>query len=135
METSVYEDVVLRLAMLGYTATEDDRPGIEYLIRKSEVAILSNIHHPVLPDGLRYTLVDMVAGQFLYDKKAAGGLAGVEGFDFSAPAKSITEGDVSVTFAGASDGASSPEARFDALLDQLRLPPESILASFRRIRW
>ena len=58
-----------------------------------------------------------------------------EGFDFSAPAKSITEGDVAITFAGASDGASNAEARFDALLAGLMHPPESTLAAFRRMRW
>jgi hypothetical protein len=77
----------------------------------------------------------MAAGQYLYDKKASGGLDGVEGFDFSAPAKSITEGDVSVTFAGSSDGASTPEARLDALLEALRHPSESVLGAFRRLRW
>ena len=66
----------------------------------------------------------MVAGQFLFDKKAAGGL---EGFDFEAPAKSITEGDISVTFAGASDGASNAESRFDAMLSNLMHPAESTL--------
>lgn len=132
---TVYEAVVPRLAMLGYTVTDADQPGLEYLIKKCEVDILSNIHHRELPDGLFYTLVDMVAGQFLYDKKAAGGLDGVDGFDFSAPAKSISEGDVSVTFAGLSDGANSAEARFDAMLDGLRHPPESVLAAFRRLKW
>jgi len=96
---------------------------------------LADINQRVLPDGLFYVHVDMVAGQFLYDKKAAGGLDGLEGFDFSAPAKSITEGDVAITFAGASDGASSAEARFDALLAGLMRPPESTLAAFRRMRW
>lgn len=132
---TAYEAVVPRLAALGYIVTEDDQPGLKYLISKCEVDILSNIHHRELPDGLFYTLVDMVAGQFLYDKKAAGGLDGLEGFDFSAPAKSISEGDVSVTFAGASDGASTAEARFDAMLDGLRRPPESVLAAFRRLKW
>ena len=132
---TVYEAVVARLAMLGYTVTKTDTPGLEYLISKCERAILDNINHKVLPDGLFYTLVDMVAGQFLFDKKAAGQLDGVEGFDFSAPAKSITEGDVSVTFAGASEGVSTAEARFDAMLDRLIHPSESILAAFRRLRW
>ena len=91
-----------------------------------------NINHRELPPPLFYTLVDMVAGQFLFDKKAAGGL---EGFDFEAPAKSITEGDISVTFAGASDGASNAESRFDAMLSKLMHPAESTLAAFRRLRW
>ena len=128
----VYEAVVARLSMLGYTVTDADKAGLEYLIHKCEVDILTNINHRELPKGLFYTLVDMVAGQFLFNKKAAGGL---EGFDFDAPAKSITEGDVAITFAGASDGASNAEARFDALLAGLMHPPESTLAAFRRMRW
>ena len=132
---TVYEAVVLRLAMLGYEVTDNDKTGLEYLINKCEKDILADINQRVLPDGLFYVHVDMVAGQFLYDKKAAGGLDGLEGFDFSAPAKSITEGDISVTFAGASDGASSAESRFDALLDRLMHPPDSVLATFRRLRW
>ena len=128
----VYEAVVARLSMLGYTVTDADKAGLEYLIHKCEVDILTNINHRELPKGLFYTLVDMVAGQFLFNKKAAGGL---EGFDFDAPAKSITEGDISVTFAGASDGSSSAESRFEALLDRLMHPPDSVLAAFRRLRW
>lgn len=129
---TVYEAVVARLAMLGYTVTQTDIPGLEYLIRKCEQAILDNINHKVLPDGLFYTLVDMVAGQFLFDKKAAGDL---DGFEFEAPVKSITEGDISVAFAGASDGANNAEARFDALLAELMCPAESTFAAFRRIKW
>lgn len=129
---TVYEAVVLRLAMLGYEVTDNDKTGLEYLINKCEKDILANINQKLLPDGLFYTLVDMVAGHFMYNKKAAGAL---EGFDFEAPAKSITEGDISVTFAGASDGAQSAEARFDALLATLMHPAESTLAAYRRMRW
>lgn len=128
---TVYEAVVSRLAMLGYTVTDNDETGLNFLIDKCEKDILADINQRVLPDGLFYVHVDMVAGQFLYDKKAAGGLDGLEGFDFSAPAKSITEGDVAITFAG----ASSAEAPFDALLAGLMRPPESTLAAFRRMRW
>lgn len=130
---TVYEAVVARLAMLGYTVTDDDKTGFEYTIHKCEAELLANINHRKLPPPLFYTLVDMVAGQYLYDKKAAGGLG--EGFDFEAPAKSITEGDISVTFAGASDGASNAESRFDAMLAKLMHPAESTLAAFRRLRW
>ena len=131
----VYEAVVDRLAMLGYTVTDADETGLKYTIRKCEAELLANINHRKLPPPLFYILVDMVAGHFLFDKKAAGGL---EGFDFEAPAKSITEGtegDISVTFAGASDGASNAESRFDAMLAQLMHPAESTLAAFRRLRW
>lgn len=129
---TVYEAVVTRLAMLGYKVADKDKPGLDYLTGKCEKDLLANINHKELPDGLFYTLVDMVAGQFLFDRKAAGDL---EGYDFEATAKSITEGDISVTFTGASDGAATAEARFDALLAKLMHPPESTLAAYRRLRW
>lgn len=132
---TVNEAVTSRLAMLGYTVKDADAPGLEYQINRCEQAILNSINQKVLPDGLFYVWVDMVAGQFLSEKKNAGELEGEEGFDFSAPAKSITEGDVSVTFAGAGDGAISPEARFDAMLSKLIHPDERILAAYRRMRW
>ena len=77
--------------------------------------------------------VDMAAGLFLFDKKTAGQLD--EGFDFTAPAKKITEGDVSVEFAGADDGSSTPEARFDKLINSLINPPAYLFARFRRFVW
>ena len=86
---TVYEAVVSRLAMLGYTVTDNDETGLNFLIDKCEKDILADINQRVLPDGLFYVHVDMVAGQFLYDKKAAGGLDGLEGFDFSALGKTF----------------------------------------------
>ena len=130
----VYEAVVSRLAMLGYQATEQDKPAIDYLTGKCRVTLLASIHHKDVPDGLIYTLVDMVAGSFLQDKLAAGGLE-IEGMDFSTDTKSITEGDVSVTFAGANDGTSSPEGRFLATLDGMVHPSEKIMGAFRRLKW
>ena len=130
----VYEAAVARMAMLGYTATDEDKPGLEYMIAKCEAELLADINHKTLPDGLRYTLADMVAGNFLHDKLAAGALE-IEGLDFSGSAKSITEGDISVTFAGPSDGAASAEASFCNTLDRLMHPSEKILGAFRRLRW
>ena len=128
LRVEVYEAAVLRLAMLGYTVTEQDKAGLEYIIAKSENELLGSINHQELPMGLRFTLADMAAGGFLFEKKAAGVL---EGFDFSAQAKSISEGDISITF----DTASSPEARFDAVLARLMHPSESVLAKYRRFAW
>lgn len=132
---TVNEAVSSRLAMLGYTVKEADAPGLAYQISRCEQVILNSTNQNVMPYGLFYVWVDMVAGQFLFDKKNAGELDGEENFDFSAPAKSITEGDVSVTFAGAGDGVNSPEARFDAMLSKLIHPDERILAAYRRMRW
>ena len=130
----IYEAVVPRLAMLGYSATEADKPALEYLIAQCRVALLTNINRREVPEGLFYTLADMAAGSFLRDKLAAGALE-IEGMDFGRSPKSITEGDVKVDFAGASDGADSAEARFRSKLGSMTHPPESILGAFRSLRW
>ena len=130
----VYEAVVPRLAMLGYAATEEDKPALEFLISKCRVELLTKINHKEVPDGLFYTLVDMAAGSFLHEKLAAGGLE-IEGVDLSQQPKSITEGDVKVEFASASDGVSSAEARFRSKLDAMMHPSENVLGAFRRLRW
>ena len=53
---TVYEAVVARLAMLGYTVTDDDKTGLEYTIHKCEAELLANINHRKLPPPLFYTL-------------------------------------------------------------------------------
>ena len=52
----VYEAVVDRLAMLGYTVTDADETGLKYTIRKCEAELLANINHRKLPPPLFYIL-------------------------------------------------------------------------------
>lgn len=131
----IYDDVIVRLSQIGYTMPESDTPdsAVNYSINRAAEKIKANINRTDIPEGLHYTWVDMSAGLFLFDKKAAGQLG--EGFDFSAPAKRITEGDVSVEFYSGADGGSTPEARFDKLLDSLINPPAHLFARFRRLVW
>lgn len=132
----IYNDVVERLKTLGYETAEMEScdAAVTYFINLAAEKIKANINRAEIPDGLHYTWVDMAAGLFLYDKKAAGQLTG-DAFNFTAQAKKITEGDISVEFTGAADGSSTPEARFDGLIDSLINPPQSIFAAFRRIKW
>lgn len=132
---AIYDDVVARLGALGYTVNAGEAPdgAVMYAINRAAEKIKANINRTEIQEGLHYTWVDMAAGFFLFEKKASGQLG--EGFDFSSPAKKITEGDVSVEYAGASDGSNTPEARFDKLLDSLISPPEQIYARFRRLVW
>lgn len=130
----LYPLTISRLSMLGYHAGENDRSALEYQLVKCRAALLANLNRRELPAELLCTLADMAVGSFLHDKLSAGCLE-IAGLDFSAQVKSITEGDVSVTFAGAGDGADSPESRFCARLEELRHPSEHVLGAFRRLRW
>lgn len=131
----IYNDVVIRLQQLGYSVSGKDEPDDEivYEINRAAEKIKANINRTEIPEGLKYTWVDMSAGLFLFGKKAVGGLG--ESFDFTADAKKITEGDVSVEFAGQSDGCLTPEARLDKLISSLINPPPYLFARFRRFIW
>ena len=120
-----------RLTALGYTVTESDSAAIEYNIGKAETFLKTATNQLEVPEGLFYVWVDMAAGYFLTDKKAAGGLSGI--YDFDAPEKSISEGDTSVTFAIADTG--SFEDQFDAMLAKMVVPDEDLIVAFRRLVW
>lgn len=133
---TIYNDVVTRLMQFGYAVTApDSAPDAEIIcsINSASEKIKAKINRSEIPDGLYNVWVDMSTGSFLYAKKAAGQLNDV--FDFTSPTKKITEGDVSVEFAGATDGSSTPEARFDKLIDSLINPPPYLFIRFRRIPW
>ena len=123
--------VSARLAALGYTVTDADNAALDYNIRKAETYLKASTNQLEVPEGLFYVWADMAAGLFLTDKKAAGGLA--DTYDFEAPAKSISEGDTSVTFALSDSG--SFEQQFDAMLERMAHPDEELVTAFRRLAW
>lgn len=122
--------VTARLSALNYTVIDADIDAIKYNIAKAEASLKAQTNQVDVPEGLFYVLVDMAAGMFLLDKKSYGAL---DSYDFSAPAKSISEGDTSVTFAIADTG--SVENQFDAMLERMINPDADIIAAFRRLAW
>lgn len=128
--------VIQRLNALGYSTDTDENCiyQIGYLLSGCRAELLANIHQKEVPEGLFYTLSDMAAGRFLLEKLSTGALK-IEGLDFTAPLKSITEGDVKVDFASASDGINSAESRFFGMLDHMTHPPENVLSPYRRLSW
>lgn len=127
----IFTTVVSRLAELGYVATDIDNTAIRRNIDKAEAQLRAETNQREVPEGLFYVWVDMAAGLFLSDKKAAGALNDV--YDFSAPAKSISEGDTSVTFAIADTG--SFEDQFDAMLAKMITPDPDLIIAYRRLVW
>ena len=123
--------VTARLEALGYKAVEADSAALQYNIAKAETYLKFSTNRLEVHEGLLYVWADMAAGLFLTDKKASGGLA--DTYDFDAPAKSISEGDTSVTFALADSG--SFEEQFDAMLDKMVHPDEELITAFSRLVW
>ena len=106
-------EILTAVTALGYTVTETDSAALDYNIKKAETTLKVRTNQLEVPEGLFYVWADMAASMFLTDKKASGALSEV--YDFDAPAKSISEGDTSVTFAIADTG--SFEDQFDAIVE------------------
>ena len=47
---AVYDDVVIRLAMLGYEVTDVDKPAVQYQISRAERYIKNNTNLPEVPE-------------------------------------------------------------------------------------
>ena len=124
--------VIERLGSLGVAAAPDI--SVNSAIEQAQVLITTNINQTKVPDSLETVFVEMACGLCLKALKATGRLD-LESVNFDAPAKTIKEGDVQVTFAAASDGTLTPEARFDALVNSMIHPPSHVFTRFRRLVW
>lgn len=125
------DDVMQRLESLGFTTIESDSFTLSFIIEKVENLIKYDCNVDQIPDGLHHIAVDMVAGEFLFNKKSSGQLTDV---DLEAVVKQVQEGDTSVTYA-IGEGSSTPEQRFDALVHYLVNHGKTNFASFRTIKW
>ena len=123
--------VEARLTALGYTVTEGDLAALGYYVNKAASTLKAETNQANVPEGLLYVWSDMAAGMFLQDKKTTGDLSCL--YDFTAPAKSISEGDTAVTFAIANAG--SFEDQFDAKIEKMIHPDPGIIVAFRRLVW
>lgn len=127
----IHLTVIARLEALGYPVSTTPPSDLEHNISKAEERLKAETNQREIPEDLFYVWADMAAGLFLTDKKAAGALAEV--YDFSTPAKSISEGDSSVTFAIA--GTGSFEDQFDAMLAKMVTPDADLIIAHRRLVW
>lgn len=130
--TNIYPDVISRLGSFDLGVT--DEQAVRFSIEQAQTYIKTNINRSEVPDDLRTIFVDMACGLFLRNMKAFGRLDPNK-INLDAPTKSIKEGDVQITFASASDGSLTPEARFDGLVDRMINPPPAVFSHFRRIKW
>lgn len=122
------ERIYERLAVLGYVDLSSmDKVLIESELERVQAYVQNFCNLKEIPIELIPRIVDEVCRLFLSLKKNAGQL---NGFCYEQAVKSISEGDVSITF---SDGESDA-VRFEKLLSALALQDNELMA-FRRLRW
>jgi hypothetical protein len=125
------ENVKERLASFDYQVTEADSWILTFLIQKVENHIKNICNLSMIPEELLNIAVDMVVGEFLFNKKSTGNLAG---FNLEIAIKQIQEGDTSITYA-IGEGDLTPEKRLDLLIDYLMNRGKNELLSYRCIKW
>lgn len=126
------KDVVKRLETLGYTLNDIDNGLLKLVINGVEQYIKNFCNIFDIPTELYFVAVDMAAGTLLRTKSSVGENV-CDNIDFeSDEIKSISEGDVSVTYN--SNSSSSATAKYNALLDKL-CNRDNELIVFRKLRW
>lgn len=125
------ENIIARLAQLGYVATEADHDAIDYELNEIINYTLNYCNITKVPEIVEPRLIDRVCSYFLYYKKNSGSL---ESFNYDAVIKEIKEGDTTVKYA-VGQGEDTPENRFDAFVKKLELGYDKWITPHRRIRW
>lgn len=125
-----YKAVLNRLVSFGYEPKEEDGWVICFAMQKIENHIKNTCNTPTIPDGLFNVAVDMVCGEFLFDKKQTGKLE-LTDLDLNGAITQIHEGDVTVHFAS----GMSDEERFNSLINYLLHGGDGELICYRRMVW
>ena len=131
--TVTREDIIKRLGMLGYTATEADYDRIDFELQSVVNYTLNYCNISEIPEIVNPKLIDRVCSFVLYYKKNSGEMTGLN-FNFDTVIKSIKEGDTQIQYAvdGSSD---TPESRFDAFVRKLEQTYDKWITPYRRLRW
>lgn len=132
MELNV-DTVYLQLPVYGYTPEESEKPMIKSALQTSIHRALTFTNQRTLPDGLKYEVLKMSIGEFLYIKKITGGLDdGSHGIAFKAHIRQFTEGDTNVS---ANDKGRNDETMFEDWINSMRYGDPWVLEHYRKIHW
>lgn len=131
---SIYDGVVMRLKFFKYNVPESEKSIIDYVILK----VLSSVNNKTnqcyttddIPYGLYSIVVDKIVGEFLMFKKNTGDIPEL---DLSPVEKQIQVGDTNTVYAV--ETVSSPEKRYDTLINFLMTGRDDELIKYRRLAW
>ena len=129
-----YQQVVDRLGQFGIAEEQIDTAALQFdmtLILQYVVNYCNLDNGNEIPEILDLRIIDRICSEYHIKKKNAGLL---EGFDYEQAVKTIKEGDTQIQFASEADGT-TPEERFNKLVDYLYKGFDKWICKYRKIRW
>ncbi|HCQ5969092.1 hypothetical protein NMF83_18145 [Clostridioides difficile] len=133
MENNIIDDIEKRLESFEYTLKDGDKWLINFVREKIENIIKLDCNINEIPKELKNIEIDMIVGEFLFNKKNMGQLD-IKSLNFEVVEKSISEGDTKIDFAIGS-GSQTPEQRFDTFVNYLLTYGKNKILTFRCLRW
>ena len=121
----VIGDVIARLKDWGIESVEES--AIQFPYDKVVWEVKNRINCDEIPEGLEHITIDMVCAEYLKMKNALGTLTELE---IESVATSISMGDSNVSF-----GDSTPEQKFDALLEYMLTGHDEDFIAYRKLVW
>ena len=113
------EELKDRLFDLGFETEESEEELLIDALKRAEQSIMNSCNTECVPCELRFVALDIAAGEYLLAAKAHR--------EETRGIKSISEGDVSVTF--------EDEEKIDGVIDSLLNKGREEVLSYRRIKW
>lgn len=117
--------ITKRLGELGYETKESDFELLLFCKNKVENYIKNYCNLPAVPEGLTEIFIDRACGEFLFSKLGNGRINSDE--LGNSEIRSISEGDVSVTF--------SEKNNAEKLIERLLRCGGDEINCYRKIRW
>lgn len=126
-KAKLLELAIKRLNGLGVLNVDDSLISV-YLDEVVE-QVLVNLNRGEIPDGLINTVGGMIAGKYLLTVLASSSATTAAGLTLESGVSSINEGDISVSFAGATSEADN----LKNIANELITPNKALLARYRRL--
>lgn len=129
-----YQDVETRLKQLGCTDEDIDEPTLQFemnLILDYVVNYCNMSSREEIPEILDKRIIDRICSEYLMKRKNAGLLVN---FDYQTAIKTLEEGDTRIQYASETEGT-TPEERFNKLVDYLYKGFDKWICKYRKIKW
>lgn len=123
--TRIIELSIEQLERFGIELTEEDMLEFSFAVNKVQESIRNTTNRLTIPEGLTYTAVNMVCGEFLHIRNATNRL---DEFKVEQALKEIKVGDASVTLG-------SGGADIGTLINHLLVVERGDVLSYRKLKW